>query len=57
MWQEYTEEIYKKKKKKVNDQDNLDGDITHLEQDILECEAKWTFRSTATNKASGHNSS
>ena len=52
-WQEYTEELYKKD----NDPDNCDGVITHLEQDILECEAKWTFRSTATNKASGHNSS
>ena len=33
-WQEYTEELYKK------DQDNHDGVITHLEQDILECEVK-----------------
>ena len=27
--------------------------ITHLEPDILECEVKWAFRSTTTNKASG----
>ena len=37
-WQEYTEELYKKD---LNDQDNHDGMITHLEQDILECEVKW----------------
>ena len=27
--------------------------ITHLEQDILESEIKWTSRSITTNKASG----
>ena len=27
--------------------------ITHLEPDILECEAKWALESIATNKASG----
>ena len=36
-WQEYTEELYKKE---LHDQDNHDGVITHLEQDILECEVK-----------------
>ena len=36
-WQEYTE-IYKKD---LNDPDNHDGVITHLEPDILECEVKW----------------
>ena len=35
---EYTEELYKKH---LNDQDNHDGVITHLEPDILECEVKW----------------
>ena len=35
-WQEYTEELYKKD----NDPDNCDGVITHLEQDLLECEVK-----------------
>ena len=35
-WQEYTEELYKKD---LPDQDNHDGVITHLEPDILECEA------------------
>ena len=35
--QEYTEGLYKKD---LHDQDNHDGVITHLEPDILECEAK-----------------
>ena len=39
-WQEYTEELYKKD---LHDQDNLDGVITHLEPDILECEVKWAL--------------
>ena len=34
-WKEYTEEVYKKA---LNDPDNHDGLITHLEPDILECE-------------------
>jgi len=34
-WQEYTEEMYKKD---LNDPDNHDGVITHLEPDMLECE-------------------
>ena len=33
-WQEHTEELYKKD---LNDLDNHDGVITHLEPDILEC--------------------
>ena len=33
-WQEYIEEPYKKKN--LNDPDNHDGVITHLEPDILE---------------------
>ena len=40
-WQEYTE-LYKRG---LNDSDNHDGVITHLEQDILECEVKWTLGS------------
>ena len=48
-WQEYTEELYEKD---LNDQDNHDGVITHLEPDILEYEVKWALEST-TNKASG----
>ena len=34
-WQEYTEEPYKKD---LNDPDNPDSVVTHLEPDILECE-------------------
>ena len=41
-WQDYTDELHKKW---FNDPDNQDGVITHLEPDILECEAKWAFES------------
>ena len=41
-WQEYTEELYKKD---LNDPDNHDGMITHLEPDILESEVKWALGS------------
>ena len=50
-WQEYTEELYKKKN--LHDRDHHNGMITHLEPDILECEIKWAVESTTTNKASG----
>ena len=46
-WQEYTEELYKKD---LHDSDNLDGMITHLEPDILECEVKWPLGSITTKK-------
>jgi len=36
-WQEYTEELYKND---LQDPDNHDGVITHLEPDILECEVQ-----------------
>ena len=49
-WQEYPKELYKKD---LNDPDNHDGVITHLEPDILECEVKWALGSITTNKASG----
>jgi len=49
-WQEYTEELYKKD---LNDRDNHDGVITHLEPDILECKVKWALESITMNKASG----
>ena len=49
-WQEYTEELYKKD---LQDLDNHDGVINHLESDILECEVKWALESITTNKASG----
>ena len=48
-WQEYIGELFKKD---LHDPDNHDVVITHLEPDILECEVKWAFRSTTTNKAS-----
>ena len=50
--QEYTEELHKKD---LQDPDNHDGMITHLEPDILECEVKWALESITTNKASGGN--
>ena len=31
----------------------LNGVLTHLEPDILECEVKWALESITTNKASG----
>ena len=49
-WQECAEELYKKD---LNDPDNHNGMITHLESDILECEVKCALESITTNKASG----
>ena len=46
-WQEYTEELYIKG---LNDPDNHDGVITHLEPAILECEVKWALGSITMNK-------
>ena len=40
-------------KKDLNDPDNYDGVLTHLEPDILECEVKWALESITMNKASG----
>ena len=48
-WQEYIE-LYKKD---LNDPDNHDGVITHLELDILESKVKWASVSITMNKASG----
>ena len=50
--QEYTEELYKKD---LNNPDNHDGVVTHIEPDILECEVKWILGSITINKASGEN--
>ena len=50
MWQEYTEELYKKDR---HDPENHDGVITHLEPDIMECEVKWALGSSTMDKASG----
>ena len=49
MWQEYTEELYKKD---LHNPDNHNGVITHLEPEILECKIKWSLGSITTNKAS-----
>ena len=40
IWQEYTEELYKKD---LHDPDNHNALITHLETDILECKVKWAL--------------
>ena len=49
-WKEYREELLYKKD--LDDTDNHDGVITHLEPDILEWEVKWTLGRINTNKAS-----
>ena len=49
-WWEYTEELYRED---LQDPDNHDDMITHLEPDILECEVKWALGSIILNKASG----
>ena len=48
--QEYTEGL---DKEDLQDQDNHDGMITHLEPEILECKVKWALGSITLNKASG----
>ena len=47
--QEYTE----LHKKDLNDSENHDGMITHLELGILECEVKWALASITMNKTNG----
>ena len=42
-------ELYRKD---LNDPDNHDGVVTHIELDILECEVKWALWSITMNKAS-----
>ena len=49
-WQEYTEKLYKND---LNDPDNHDGVITHLEPDNLKCEVKRALGSITMNKAGG----
>ena len=46
-WQEYPEELYQKD---LQDTDNYDSVITHLEPDILECEVKWALGSITRAK-------
>ena len=48
-WQEYTEEPYKKD---IHDPDNHNGEITHLEPDILECEVMWALGGITMDKVS-----
>ena len=48
-WQEYTEELYKNG---LNDLDNYEAVVTHLEPDILECEVKWAWGSVTMHKTS-----
>ena len=48
-WQEYTE-LYKKD---LNDSDNHDDVVTHLQPGILEYKVKWALGSITRNKDSG----
>ena len=48
--QEYREELYETD---LNDRDNHNGVITHLEPDILDCEVKWALGNVTMNKVSG----
>ena len=48
-WQEHTQ-LYKKD---LNDPDNHNGVITHLEPDILKCKVHWALGSITMNKARG----
>ena len=50
-WQWNTLKNYTKKD--LQDPDNHDGVITHLEPDILEYKVKWALESITMNKASG----
>ena len=52
---EMTEHTHTYIKKDLNDPDNDDGVISHLEPGILECEVKWALGSITTNIASGGN--
>ena len=49
-WQGYTEELYRKE---LHDPANPDGEITHLQPDILECKVKWAIGSITMNKSIG----
>ena len=49
-WQEYTEELHRIH---LNDPDNHDGVITHLEPDTLESKVKWALGSITMTKGSG----
>ena len=49
-WKEYTEELHKKC---LNNLDNHNSMVTHLETGILDCEVKWALGSVTTKKVSG----
>ena len=49
-WQEHTEELCRKH---LNDPDNHNDVITHLEPDILECDVKWALGSITMKKTRG----
>ena len=49
-WQEYTEKLHKRD---LNDPENHNGVIIHLEPDILEYKVKWAFGSSTMTKARG----
>ena len=48
-WQEYTELC----NKGLNEPDNHNDVVTHLEPGMLECEVKWALGSNTMNKAGG----
>ena len=49
-WQEYTGKLHKRD---LNDPENHNGVIIHLEPDILEYKVKWAFGSSTMTKARG----
>ena len=49
-WQENIELLHKKG---LNDLDNHNGGVTHIELDILECEVKWDLGSITMKQANG----
>ena len=46
-WQEYTEELHKRG---LNDPDNPNDVVIHLQPDFLECEVQWVLGSITMNK-------
>ena len=48
-WQEYNEELYRKG---LNNPNNHDGVVTHLELDVLECKVNWVLGNITMNKGS-----
>jgi len=47
-WREYTEKLYKKG---LNDPDNHNGVIIHLQSDIIDCEVNWGLKSTINKQS------